>query len=135
MGLAERRALKAFQDEHFPGLKKALDQAAGFEVALEVRWDTLATPEYAHLYAEAFPKVFFQPLAAALADIARDDMGKAALRAGLKKVVVCNTADKYGESAFTFEGGVLTLDHSPVTNLDDVELRRGALVKLLEGAL
>jgi hypothetical protein len=136
MGLAERRAIKAFQDGKYPGLKKDIDAAAGFEVAVEVDWESLAKEDYAHMYEEAFPKVYFLPLIDALRDIGSDDLGKQALRANLKKVVLKNTASHYSpQAAISFEGGVLCVDHCPVTNIDDVRERKEYIVRVMEKAL
>jgi len=136
MGLAERRAIKAFQDEQYPELKKAIDKIVGFDVKIDVQWDSLAEENMAHLYAEAFPKVYFSPLIEALRAIAADKMGKDALKASLKSIVICNVAHNYSANyAIAFENGVLKIDHEPVTNVDDVEERRSAIVALLEKSL
>jgi hypothetical protein len=135
MGLAERRASKKFQNEDYPALKKAIDEAAGFEVPIEVDWGSLAVDEYGHLYQEAFTKVYFQPLTEAIQDICIDDMGKEALKEALSKIVICNKEGRYGKSAFSFTDGVLLFDHKAVTNIDDVQERRKHIVELLEKAL
>ena len=131
MGLAERRGVKQFQDNRFPQFKTEIDEAAGFPVDLQVAWDTLAAEDYAHLYDEAFPKVYFTPLVEALRAITIDEMGKQALREGLKKVVVRYS----GNYEISFAGGTLTLDHHPVSNLDDVNDRKNELQKVLEKGL
>lgn len=135
MGLAERRAVKAYQDNHFPALKQAIDSAAGFEVPMTVDWASLGVEGYAHMYEEAFGKVFFEPLVGAFQSICRDDMGREALKEGLKQVVICNKSGLYSESAIRFEDGVLTIDHEPITNLSDVQLRQDYIVQVLERAL
>jgi hypothetical protein len=133
MGLAERRAVKEFQDHMFPELKNALERAAGFPVPVEVEWDGLARDEMSHLYAECFPKVYFRPLIDALKTIAADQMGKDALQSGLKKILIRNSAQHYSpSSAITFQNGVLTVDHDPVTNADDIRDRTEYTVKILE---
>lgn len=132
MGLAERRAIQEFKDKSYPSLKKEIDQAAGFEVPVEVQWDTLAVEGLSHLTEESFPKVFFTPVRDALKAITIDDMGKNALKSGLKKIVVANTKESYGASGFSFEGGTLTLDHLPYTNVDDVGERTQAIQEMLE---
>lgn len=91
MGLAERRATKEFQDTLFPALKAAMDAAAGFPVTLSVNWEQLAKDDASHGYAEAWPKIYFQTATDAFKSIARDAMGKDALKAGLKSVVFQNT--------------------------------------------
>ena len=136
MGLAERRAIKDFQDNRYPELKKQIDGAAGFDVAVEVKWETLAKEGEAHLYAECLPKVFFQPLVEALQSVGADQMGKDALREGLKKVILRNTAGNYyGDTAVSFASGELVIDHDPVTNVDDIADRARAIRKALEKGL
>ena len=41
MGLTERRAIKAFQENKYPKLKAEMDTAAGFDVPVVVDWDTI----------------------------------------------------------------------------------------------
>ena len=136
MGLAERRATKDFQDNRLPALVAELHKLAGFEVPLEIAWDQLAKADQAGNYGEFWPKVYFQPLIDALTDVARDDMGKEALKGGLTKIVLANTSDYYSPgSAISFTGGVLTIDHDPCCNVDDIGERSRALVKALEQGL
>ncbi|MDQ7826935.1 MAG: hypothetical protein RDV48_29320 [Candidatus Eremiobacteraeota bacterium] len=136
MGLQERRAVKKFQDDIFPGLKKKVDEAAAFEVAMEIDWESLGIEEMTHLYEDSFPKVYFQPLINGFKEICIDDMGKEALRAGLKKVVICNRMGNYSAgSAINFDGGVLTIDHLPTTNIDDVRDRTKAVVEVISKKL
>ena len=131
MGLVERRALKAFQDSRFPELVGQINEAAGFAVDLEVDWQSLAVDDYAHLYDEAWTKVYFQPLIEALKAITIDDMGKEALREGLKQVVIRDS----GTRQTGFSGGVLTFHRNPVSNLDDWEERKQELQTALEKGL
>lgn len=136
MGLAERRAVKEFQDKSYPGLKADIEQAAGFAVPIEVSWDQLAKEDYASSYGEFWNKVYFQPLIAALKKITRDDIGRDAIRDGLKKITLTNTKGAYSaESAITFAGGELVIDHDPATNVDYIDDRTDHLVKILERAL
>ena len=72
----------------------------------------------------------------ALASVGRDIMGKEALLAGLKKIVVQNTAAIYNPDNWAkFEDGTLTLDHDPLTNADYVNPRTEALITTLEAGL
>jgi hypothetical protein len=136
MGLAERRAAKQFETSQFPQLKKQIDEAAHFEVPVEVKWETLATDGSSHLYEECWPKVYFKPLSEALKAICIDDMGREALKGGLKKVIIQNTQDvSYADYMVGFVDGVLTLDHKPTTNVDDVDARAKAIQTKLESAL
>jgi len=136
MGLAERRAAHEFETGALPALKTRIDEAAGFALPLDIHWDTLTPPGESRLYAESWTAVYFEPLIAALKSVARDAMGKDALHAGLKKVVIQNTKSNYYADGFgTFEGGTLTLDHEPLTNAGDIEARSEALIKVLEDGL
>ena len=136
MGLAERRAVIEFETSHLPALKTRIDEAAGFAVPTEIHWDTLCPAGESRLYFESWTAIYFEPLIAALKNVSRDALGKEALHAGLKKVVIQNTkAVYYGDNCATFEGGTLTLDHEPLTNAGDVEPRTEAIIKALEAGL
>jgi hypothetical protein len=114
MGLAERRAIKGFAEGRYLKLKQEIDAAAGFEVPIEVNWDSMAAEGYAELYEEAFPKVYFRPLIDALKSITIDDLGKEAIQEGLKKIVI----EDSGSSCPSFQLGVLKLSYHSVANLD-----------------
>ena len=135
MGLAERRAAERFKNDDYPAWKEKIDAAAGFDVAVEVKWDELAAADYADSYSGWFPKVYFEPLVAALSGVGVDQMGKDALRDGLKKIVVRNTEQYASTSGFAFDGGVLTVDHKPYANVDYGTERSEGLQKLLEAGL
>jgi hypothetical protein len=135
MGLAERRAAEAYRTDEYPGWKSKLDQAAGFEVPVEVAWQELAVDGYADSYPEFFTKVYFQPLVTALAGVTVDDMGRQALKAGLSRIVICNSG-QYGSAAgFSFTDGVLTIDHRAEVNVDYTDEKAKQLQQLLESGL
>ncbi len=131
MGLAERRAVKAFSEGKFLQLKQEIDAAAGFDVPMDVNWDSLAVDDYAHLYEEAFNKVYFRPLLDAIKGICIDDLGQEALKAGLKKVVI----EDSGSSCPTFQSGVLTLQYYAISNLDYWMDRKKEIQAVLEKGL
>ena len=134
MGLAERRGVKEYQEKAFPKVKKEISDAAGFLPDLDVKWDSLMVPEQQNQYAELYQTVFFRPLITAIKAVAVDDMGKQALKTGLKKVVVeGNQASS--PSMFAFENGVLELKHDPFCNLQDENDRAKAIQKLFEAKL
>ena len=135
MGLAERRIIKDFEANVFPGLKKKIDDAAGFAVPMEIRWDTLAKEErFSHQWAADWPNIYFQPIIEAFKQICVDDMGKEALKGALKQIVVQNTKDSYSSDWATFESGVLTLDYQ-FANVDAVRDRMEKLKTAVEKAL
>ncbi len=136
MGLAERRAAKEFETNRYPAVKKDVDAAAKFDVPIEVKWDSLALAEYAHMYEEAWVKVYFRPLIDALKAITVDAMGADALKASLKRIVIQNMKDNSSSSYWAiFTDGILTLDHAPVSNVDYIDDRKTQLQKVLEEKL
>jgi len=136
MGLAERRATKDFQDNDLPALKARIEAACGVSLELDVAWEKLAEDEMSHLYKDAWTKVYFAPIAEAFEAICVDQMGKDAVKASVKKVVVTNESGiSNGERWASFEGGVLTLDHKPTSNIDYGQERTAGLVKVLEKGL
>jgi hypothetical protein len=135
MGLAERRAVERFKTGDYPGWKARIDEAARFEVPVEVLWEELAVNDYADDYADFFPKVYFQPLVDALTAVTIDELGTTAARDGLRKVVIRNTGQYYSTSGFAFTDGVLTIDHQPNSNVDYGEERAKGLRQILESGL
>ncbi len=135
MGLAERRGVEQFKNDDYPGWKSRIDEAAGYEVPVEVNWEELAVADYASSYADFFPKVYFQPLVDALHAITVDDLGKNALREGLAKIVIRNAGEFYSTSGISLAGGVLTFDHKPHTNIGDGDERAKGLIRALESGL
>jgi hypothetical protein len=136
MGLAERRATKEFQDKALPGLRADLEKLAGKAIELDIHWEQLAKDDYASSFTENWRKVYFQPVLNALKSITRDQIGKDAIRDGLRKVVICNTRGTYSaDSAISFTAGELTIDHDPCSNVDYVEERTNTIITIVEKAL
>ena len=134
MGLQERRAVARFKDEEFPARVTRIQEAAGFAVDVEVRWDELQEPGVTAEYSDVIDRVFFQPLTAALRAITVDAMGQEALQKHLKRIVVSNRSQNFSERTWTFHGGVLSVDHRLV-NAHAVDQRTRALRQLLEANL
>lgn len=135
MGLNERRIAKEFQDKSFPGLKKEIDQAVGFNIPVEVNWESLCEEGSSHLYLECWPKVYFLPLIEAFKSIGSDDMGKEALKASLKKIVIQNLNNYSSSTGFSFKDGVLVIDHRGTCNVDYIEDRKNGIQEILEKSL
>jgi len=132
MGLLEKRTLKTFQDDSYQKLTKEINTLAGHPIEFEVNWATLALDEKASIYEESFTKVYFTPLIDAIKEVVTDDMGKEALKEALKKVVIKNEGGNvYGSNAYSFNKGVLTIDHEPFSNIDNITERSMALKALL----
>lgn len=131
MGLAEKKACRDFQQNRMNALQEQLNKAAGFDIELEVNWDTLLKDKYAHLYDEAWPKVYFHPLIKAFKEMCADEFARDIIKENLEKVVIQNYSSNYAYDRFAeFKKGVLTLNHCPITNIHH-EHERAAYIKLV----
>jgi hypothetical protein len=141
IGLAERRAIAAYRQDRYPAQEKAIQEAAGFAVPVEVAWDQLTIPGDAKYYSDPgyFEKTIFEPLATGLKEVAKDTMGREALAQKLKTVRVrfdekTAPASNY-PNGLTFIGGVLDVNWRPFSNVADSKDRVEAVVKVLEKGL
>jgi hypothetical protein len=136
MALVERRAVAEFQERYYPALLKKIHAAAGYPVPVEVKWDTLALDKESDKYNTHWPDMYFEPLVAGLGRINKDDMGRAAIKEGIKKIVIQNeNNNKNPDRWAVLKDGVLTLDHLPTTNVQDRVLRGDKLGTMLEQKL
>jgi len=108
MGLNERRKIKELQDVTFPGRVKEIEEICGAAIPYEVDWDSLADDAEGLNFID---NISCHRLNMALRVICSDDMGKQAVRDGLKKIKLKNVKDK-AAMKMTFEGGVLEM-HCP----------------------
>ncbi|MEH3147714.1 MAG: hypothetical protein PGN34_20755 [Methylobacterium frigidaeris] len=138
VGLAERRAITAYRQDRYPALEKAIQDAAGFPVPVEVAWDQLTIPGDAKHYSDDgyFGKTIFEPLAAGLKEVGKDQMGRDALRQKLKSIRVrfdekTAPASNY-PNGLKFDGGVLDVNWRPFSNVADFKDRVEAVVGVLE---
>jgi hypothetical protein len=124
MGLAQKRISKDFQDNAYPSWKKSFDQMVGFEIPIEVKWDTMMSDDYSDKdsYFDWYRKVYFDSLTGAFKNLCQDDMGKEAVKSGVKKIVIDGT-EGYYSSHSTFEDGVFNLNHKFCSNVDSVDER------------
>lgn len=136
MALVERRAVAEFQERYYPALLKKIHAAAGYPVPVEVKWDTLAIDKESDKYNTHWPDMYFEPLVAGLGRINKDDMGRAAIKEGIKKIVIQNENNNKNPDRWAMlKDGVLTLDHLPHTNVQDRVLRGDKLGTMLEQKL
>jgi hypothetical protein len=139
--LAERRAITAYEQGAYAAHLADIKTAAGFEVPVDVKWDTIARPGESAAYGEDdyWTRIFFVPLKNALKAITVDDIGKKALQAKLKKIVIHYDKDTASPTNYasdvSFSEGVLTLNFVPYNNAGDVDARANAIQKVLENAL
>lgn len=141
LALAERRGLKAYQEKVWPEQLAAIHAAAGTPIAVEVHWEKLASRGYGQYFLEPgwFTDIYFVPLARALAEVGRDDIGREAIAAKLKRIVVtfddATAPVSTYENGLRFEDGTLTVNFRPGENASDIDWRVQAIVALLEKSL
>ena len=105
MGLNERRKIKELQDVTFPERVKEIEEICGKAIPYEVDWDSLADDAEGLNFID---NLSCHRLNMALRVICRDDMGKQAVRDGLKLVKLKNVREK-AAMKITFDGGVLEM--------------------------
>jgi len=105
MGLEERRRIKELQDVTFPERVKEIEEICGAPIPYEVDWDSLSDDLEGLNFID---NLSCHRLNMALRVICQDEMGKEAVREGLKKVKLKNVKDK-AAMKMTFEGGVLEM--------------------------
>jgi hypothetical protein len=143
LGLAERRAIKDYQDNVFPSIKKGIESASLNGIELDVKWEQIAKVGQADVYKEDiyWGTTIFTPLTEALKSITSDQMGKDALKAKLKKIVIMHDektapASNYA-NGLTFDKSILTINWTPYSNVDENAMaeRVKALRDLIESKL
>ena len=105
MGLNERRKIKELQDVTFPGRVKEIEEICGKAIPYEVDWNSLADDAEGLNFID---NLSCHRLNMALRVICQDDMGKEAVREGLKSIKLKNVKDKPAMK-LAFEGGVLEM--------------------------
>ncbi len=105
MGLNERRKIKELQDVTFPGRVKEIEEICGKAIPYEVDWDSLADDMEGLNFID---NLSCHRLNMALRMICQDDLGKEAVREGLKKIKLKNVKDK-AAMKISFDGGVLEM--------------------------
>lgn len=136
MGLAQRRIVSEFQSTAFNKWKEKFNKAIGFNVSMEVKWDTMQSEDYQDRddYFKWYEAVYFTPLMKVFEDICGDAMGKKAVKEGLKKIII-DGSDGSAASHSSFEDGVFTLLHRFNTNVDDGNDRVKTWKKMIESKI
>ena len=124
MGLNERRKIKELQDITFPGRVKEIEEICGAPIPYEVDWDSLADDVEGLNFID---NISCHRLNMALRVICQDDMGKQAVRDGLKLVKLKNVKDK-AAMQMQFQDGVLEMHCAYALGasgmFDDNEIRK-----------
>ena len=105
MGLNERRKIKELQEATLPGRVKEIEEICGKQIHYEVDWDSLADDAEALNFLD---NISCHRLNMALRSICIDDMGKEAVREGLRVIKLKNVKDK-NDMSISFDNGVLEM--------------------------
>lgn len=136
MGLAQKRISQEYQTTEFPKWKADFEKIVGFEIPIEVKWDTMLDDTYSDKkqYFDWYGLVYFQPLSDVFRSLCADDMGREAVKSSVKKIVIEQT-DTGSPKASTFDNGELRIKHRFNTNVDNVKDRTDTWLKLIESKL
>jgi len=105
MGLNERRKIKELQDTTFPERVKEIEEICGAPIPYEVDWDSLKDDMEALNFID---NLSCHRLNMALRVICQDELGKEAVRDGLKQIKLKNVKTK-DEMSLGFAAGVLEM--------------------------
>ena len=128
MGLNERRKIKELQEVTLPQRLKEIEDICGAAVPYEVDWESLADDLEGLNFLD---NISCHRLNMALRVICQDDLGKEAVRAGLKKVKLKNVKSK-PEMKMTFEGSVLEMHCAYALRTDGMFSDNDIRARLLE---
>ena len=130
MGLNERRKIKELQEQTFPGRMKEIEEICGVAIPYEVDWDSLADDAEALNFID---NISCHRLNMALRMVCQDDLGKGAVRDGLKKIKLKNVKDK-AAMQMRFQDGVLEM-HCAYALRTDGMFGDGEIRQLIEKSL
>jgi hypothetical protein len=130
MGLAERRKMKELQEVTIPERSKEIAEICGVAIPYEVDWESLADDAEALNFID---NLSCHRLNMALRMICQDELGKEAVRDGLKLVKLKNVTDKSGMQ-IRFQGGVLEM-HCAYALRTDGMFSDGEIRQVLEQGL
>jgi hypothetical protein len=105
MGLNERRKVKELQETILPGRSHEIEEICGNAIPYEVDWNSISEDLEALNFLD---NISCHRLNMALRMICMDDMGKEAVRDGLKLIRLQNVKEK-SQMQMTFDSGVLEM--------------------------
>src|SRR5436305_11117352 len=105
MGLNERRKIEELKNTTFPGRVKEIEEICGKAIPYDVDWASLADDAEGLNFID---NISCHRLNMALRVICADDLGKEAVRDGLKVIRLKNVPSK-ADMHLTFDGGVLDM--------------------------
>ena len=130
MGLLERRKIKELQESAFPGRVKEIEEICGAPIQYDVDWDSFANDLEGLNFLD---NGSCHRLNMALRSICIDDLGKEAVRDGLKLIKLRNVGSA-GDMKITFVDGVLDM-HCAYALKSDGFFSDGAIREVLEKGL
>jgi hypothetical protein len=130
MGLNERRKVEELKRETLPGRVKEIEEICGKPINYDVDWDSIADDAAALNFLD---NVSCHRLNMALRMICQDDMGKQAVRDGLKVVKLKNVKD-VASRHISFSNGVLEM-HCPYALGAEAIISDGEIRQILEISL
>ena len=130
MGLEERRKIKEYQDTIIPERMKELEEIVGGTIPYDIDWDTFADDAEALRFLD---NLSCHRINMAMRTICIDDMGKEAVRDGVKVIKLKNVQSK-DEMSIAVEGGALSMALNYAKGTDgyysDNEIRTALMAKL-----
>lgn len=130
MGLAERRKIKELQDEVLPAREREIAEICGSPIPYEVDWTSLDHDAQALNFLD---NLSCHRLNMALRTICTDEMGREAVREGVKRIALKNVADP-AQVHIAFDGGVLHMHcayaHGAEGMIPDGRIRQTLLAAL-----
>jgi hypothetical protein len=130
MGLNERRKIKELQETTFPGRVQEIQEICGNAIPYEVDWESFADDGEALNFLD---NISCHRLNMALRTICIDDLGKEAVRDGLRLIKLKNVKDKAAMQV-NFDDGILEMHCAYALRTDgmysDGEIREILIAKL-----
>jgi len=130
MGLNERRKIKELQETTFPGRVQEIQEICGNAIPYEVDWESFADDGEALNFLD---NISCHRLNMALRTICIDDLGKEAVRDGLRLIKLKNVKDK-AAMQINFDDGILEMHCAYALRTDgmysDGEIREVLVAKL-----
>lgn len=105
MGLAERRKIKELEEDVLPGRTREIEEICGAAIPYEVDWASFGDDATALNFID---NLSCHRLNMALRMICQDEMGKEAVRNGIKKITLTNVATPEQRSV-VLDAGVLAM--------------------------
>jgi len=130
MGLEERRRIKELEEVTLPARSEEIREICGVAIRYEVDWTSLSNDAEGLNFLD---NVSCHRLNMALRVICVDDLGRSAVREGLRLIKLRNVADQ-NNKAIQFTGGVLEMQCAYRMRMDgafdDNEIRKVLLEQL-----